>query len=311
MTAIDERPATDLAAVTLEAYAEPPVVEITEPGIYDIPAPAYHRDPVPGGSLSHSGSKKLLNPSCPAIFDYERQHPKPPTDAMEFGTAAHTVVLGSGPELVVVDEKDWKKKDSQEKRVAARARGEIALLPHEFERVHAMARALRKHRLAASLFEPGSGFPEQSLFWRDEPTGVMLRSRFDWLPESVKGQRLVIPDYKTAASVDDESIGKAIQNFGYHTQDDWYSAGARALGLAESVAFLLVFQMKTAPYLVRVVGIPDAALMIAAAKNRKAIDLYAKCMGSGRWPAYDEDDADPEYINLPGWAESRDGMEFL
>lgn len=301
----------DLPASTLEAYAEPPAVEIAEPGIYDIPAPAYHKDPVPGGSLSHSGAKKLLNPSCPAIFDHERRHPKAPTDAMEFGTAAHTVVLGSGPELIVVDEKDWKKKDSQDKRTAARARGEIALLPHEFERVHAMARALRQHRLAAALFDRDFGFPEQSLFWRDKATGVMLRSRLDWLPEAAKDHRMIIPDYKSCNAIDDESIGKAIQNFGYHTQGDWYSSGARILGLAESVAFLLVFQMKTAPYLVRVIGIPDGALMIAEAKNRKAIDLYAKCMESGRWPAYDKDDADPEYINLPGWAESRDAMEFL
>jgi hypothetical protein len=301
----------DLPAAQLEAYAEPAAVEITEPGVYDIPAPAYHRDPVPGGSLSHSGAKKLLNPSCPAIFDYERKHPTAPTDAMEFGTAAHTVVLGSGPELVVVDAKDWKTKDARDERDEARARGQIALLPHEFERVHAMARALRRHRLAASLLDPDRGFPEQSLFWRDELTGVMLRARLDWLPESVKGRRLVIPDYKTAASVDDESIAKSIQNFGYHTQDDWYSTGAKALGLAESVAFLFVFQSKTPPYLVRVVGIPDAALAIAAGKNRKAIDVYAACMKSGRWPAYDADDADPPYINLPGWAESRDAQEYL
>lgn len=303
--------AIDLAAATLDAYAEPPAVEITEPGVYDIPAAAYHGDPVLGGSLSHSGAKKLLNPSCPAIFDYERKHPSAPTDAMEFGTAAHTVVLGSGPELVVIDAKDWKKKESQDKRSEARARGEIALLPHEFERVHAMARALRRNRLAASLFDAGSGFPEQSLFWRDEPTGVMLRARLDWLPEVAKGQRLVIPDYKSAASIDDESIGKAIQNFGYHTQDRWYCSGAQALGLAESVAFLFVFQLKSPPYLVRVIGVPESALAIAEGKNRKAIDKYAECSKTGRWPAYDDHRTDVPYINLPGWAESRDAQDYL
>ena len=311
MTALDDHPATDLPASTLADYTHPPKVEITEPGIYGISNAQYHLDPVPGGSLSHSGAKRLLAPSCPALFDYERKHPTPPTDAMEFGTAAHTVLLGSGPDLVVVDAKDWKKKDSQDERIAARARGQIALLPHEFERVHAMARALRRHPLAASLFDPDRGFPEQSLFWRDEPTGVMLRARFDWLPESVKGHRLVIPDYKSAASIDDESIAKAIQNFGYHTQADWYSAGAAALGLAESVGFLLVFQLKTAPYLVRVVGIPEITLAIAAGKNRRAIDLYARCTREGRWPAYDADDADPPYISVPGWAESRDAQEYL
>jgi hypothetical protein len=48
---------------------------ITEPGVYDIAEDHYHADPVPGGSLSNSGAKKLLPPSCPAKFAYEREHP--------------------------------------------------------------------------------------------------------------------------------------------------------------------------------------------------------------------------------------------
>ena len=38
------------------------VAEFTA-GVYDIPEDLYHRDPVPGGSLSCSGAKKLLPPS--------------------------------------------------------------------------------------------------------------------------------------------------------------------------------------------------------------------------------------------------------
>ena len=45
-----------------------PIV-ITEPGVYDVPFDEYLRDPVPGGSLSTSGARLLLD-TCPAIFDY-------------------------------------------------------------------------------------------------------------------------------------------------------------------------------------------------------------------------------------------------
>lgn len=38
---------------------------ITEPGVYDLPAEVYHADPVEGGSLSSTGARKLLPPSCP------------------------------------------------------------------------------------------------------------------------------------------------------------------------------------------------------------------------------------------------------
>ena len=46
-------------------------------GVYDgMDEDAYHADPVPGGSLSASGAKLLLPPSCPALYHYRRDHPK-------------------------------------------------------------------------------------------------------------------------------------------------------------------------------------------------------------------------------------------
>ncbi|MBO0827768.1 MAG: hypothetical protein J2P24_08300 [Streptosporangiales bacterium] len=51
-------------------------VMITEPGVYNLPAAVYHADPVPGGSLSQSGAKKLLPPSCPALYRYWADHPE-------------------------------------------------------------------------------------------------------------------------------------------------------------------------------------------------------------------------------------------
>ena len=60
---------------------------ITAPGVYDIPAEDYHRDPVPGGSLSSTGARKLLPPSCPAKFRYEQDNPPTPTAALDFGQA--------------------------------------------------------------------------------------------------------------------------------------------------------------------------------------------------------------------------------
>ena len=77
--------------------AEP--IEVTEPGVYDIPEDAYHRDPVPDGSLSASAAKKLLTDGGPARYRYQLEHPEPSSEAMELGTAAHKLVLGVGQEL--------------------------------------------------------------------------------------------------------------------------------------------------------------------------------------------------------------------
>lgn len=286
------------APLTFEDYA------VTGPGIYDIPEDAYHADPVPGGSLSKSGAKLLLPPSCPAKYAYEKAHGRPPKKEFDLGTAAHTLVLGSGPQLVEVKADSWRTDKAKGEAAEARERGAVPLLSSEMATVRAMAAALREHPMAATLLTRW-GRSEQSAFWRDKPTGVIRRCRFDVLPHERDG-RMVIPDYKSCAAADLDSVSKAVEKFKYHMQAAWYLDGARALDLAgEDAAFVFVFQERTAPYLVNVVQLDVAALLIGAALNRRAINIYAQCTASGRWPGYSDD---IETVTLPAWAE-RQGWE--
>ncbi len=280
---------------------------VTGPGIYDMPEDVYHADPVPGGSLSKSGAKLLLEPSCPAKYKYEKDHGRPPKREFDLGTAAHTLVLGSGPELVEIGFDNWRTDKANDQAAAARERGAVPLLSKDMATVKAMAAALREHPMAATLLTRW-GRSEQSAFWRDRPTGVIRRCRFDVLPHERDG-RMVIPDYKSCAAADKESISKAVEKFKYHMQAAWYLDGARALDLAgEDAAFVFVFQERTAPYLVNVVQLDVAALLIGAALNRRAVNLYAQCTASGRWPGYGED---IEEVTLPVWAERKGWEEEL
>ena len=289
--------------MTALAEAAPAVIV---PGVYDIPEDAYHADPVPGGSLSSSGARKLLPPSCPAIFRHEQLNPPGPKKVFEIGSAAHKLVLGSGPELVLVDKDRWDDKDTKAKVADIRARGAIPLKRPEYEQVHGMAAALRRHRVAASLFNPDHGRPEQTLIWQDEDTGVWCRARLDWLPFAAAG-RLIIPDYKTARSASSVAIAKTVYEHGYHQQAEWYVRGARTLGLAdEQAAFVFVCQEKDAPYLVNLAQLDENALSVAAQRNRRAMETYADCAATGVWPGY------PDHviheIALPAWATREDSL---
>lgn len=274
------------------------MTSIVSPGVYDLPDAVYHRDPVPGGSLSSSGARRLLAPSCPALFEYERKHGRPPRREFDLGHAAHLLVLGAGPELVVIKAKDYKTKAAREERDAAYGDGKVPVLAAEHEQVQAMAAAIRAHPIASALFHSDGGLPEQSLFWVDEPTGVWRRARPDWLP-SQRGGRLLIPDYKTTVSAEPRSLARSMANFGYFQQAAWYLDGIRALGLAEDTAFLFVCQEKTPPHLVTVVELDYDALRIGHEMNRKAIEVYAECTRTGHWPGYSDD---VELISLPPWA---------
>jgi hypothetical protein len=298
-----------------------PTVEITSAGVYDIQADLYHRDPVPGGSLSSSGARDLLPPSCPARYRYDRDHPeeRETKPAWDEGHAAHKLVLGTGPELVLVDRPRWDTNEVKAQIKEIRASGGVPLKREPYERVHAMAEVIRKHPVASALFNPARGHAEQSLFWRDPHTGVWLRARLDWYPhfttyrggQPVTGQgypgRLIIPDYKTCHSAAPEKLAKAVYDFGYHQQGAWYIDAVKATCPAGQhpdfePAFVFVCQEKTPPYLVTVIE-PDAmAVRIARHLNRQAIDLYAECVASGRWPGYSDD---VELVGLPGWVENR------
>lgn len=286
------------------------MIEITEPGVYDLTDAEYHADPVPGGSLSSTGARRLLPPGCPAQFRYDVDNPEPNGKAhFDIGHAAHQLVLGAGPELVVVDHPNWQTKAARLERDYARAAGKVPLLADQHARVLAMADALRQHPTASLLFEPGRGRPEQSLFWQDAETGVWCRARLDWLPDRLEGRRMIVPDYKTADAVDLDSLMRACATYRYYQQDAWYRAAVRALGLAgDDVTFVLVFQCKTPPYLVTLATMDPTAQRLGAFQNRQAIELYARCQESGQWPGHAGDVVE---LHLPPWYENAMGAHEL
>lgn len=281
---------------------------ITEPGVYaGIPDAVYHADPVPAGSLSSSGARKLLPPSCPALYKHYRDNGQAPKRDFDLGHAAHTLVLGAGPEIVEIQHDSWRTNAAKDAAAAAREAGKVPLLSADYATVQAMAAALREHPTAAALLRPEGGRPELSMFWVDPETRIWCRARTDWLDVSRPG-RLIVPDYKTCVSAAPDDLQRAIWDHGYHQQADWYLGGLRALGLAgEDSQFVFIFQEKRPPYLVTVAQLDPFALKVGAHLNREARHLYRDCVQSGRWPGYTDDVA---LIPLPGWVENRYAKEL-
>lgn len=263
-----------------------------EPGLYDIDAELYHRDPIPGGSLSSTGARTLVK-KCPAVFKWQLDNPQPYNKTLELGTAAHKLVLDDGPELVLVDAEKWNTVAIKAEVAAIRAAGDIPLKRHELEQVRAMAAALRANEEAAALLEPGSGLAEQSAFWEDN--GVWRRCRFDYLRND--GQ---IVDYKTARSCTPDDLSRAFYEHGYAQQQEWYLDGGLALDLVDpEKPFQFVLQEKEPPYLAVVTTCDPMARGIGRHLNEVALNTYAICRDSGEWPGY----LPNPMISLPPWVE--------
>ncbi len=302
MTAASQR-AVEATTRALDA----PAAEF-KAGVYDGMSDAtYHADPVPGGSLSSSGARKLLPPSCPALYRYEQDHGRAPKREFDFGHAAHQLVLGAGPGITVVDAKSWRTDAAQGQAEEARAEGKVPLLTAEYETVQAMAAALKRHPIAGRMFNPERGKPEQSLFWKDQKFGIWRRARLDWLPTAGNGQHWVA-DLKTCRSAAPDRLQKAMWDYGYATQAAWYLDGVRALGLGDKLTkFVFVFQEKTPPYLVTVAEPDPFALQIGAYENQSAMATYRDCMATGHWPGYSDG---IESIPLPRWIEAQYAKEI-
>lgn len=262
----------------------------------DLPAESYHADIAPGGSLSSTGARKLITPGCPKKFRYAQDHPQPYKKVFDFGTAAHKVVLGDGPELVIFDRPRWDTDAIKAEIAEVRERGAIPLKPHEHAQIMAMADELRRHPEAGPLLAPDSGMPEQSIFWTDPGTGITCRARIDWLRFDGEAS-----DYKSARSAEPGKFEKDVHEYGYHQQADWYLTGLRVLGLVdEDKPFRFVVQEKEPPYVVTVARLDTEALRIGHLLNEAARYLYARCMETGHWPGYSEV---TELISLPPYIE--------
>jgi hypothetical protein len=270
-----------------------------------MPADEYHAD----DSLSSTGARKLLPPGCPAQYRHVRDHPQPPKKEFDYGHAAHKFVLGDGPEIDVLEFDSYQTKAAQRQRDEARDMGVVPLLRHEYEQVEAMAAAIRQHPIAGPLFKPGAGIPERSIFWTDKATGVRCRCRPDWLKQ-LPGLTLCV-DYKTTTDASPAAVSKAIEKYGYHQQDPWYTDGIYAALDPADVRFVFVFQAKTPPYLITVRELDQQSRDIGRAKNERALRIYAECTAAGLWPDWTGPVTEIPTISLPTWAAIREAEEYL
>ena len=119
-------------------------------GIHDVSESEYHRDPAPEPSLSSSLAKLILTRSpLHAWTQSPRLNPdfRPiEKDAFDLGRAFHTMMLGKGAPIEVVDAENWATKAAKEQRELIRLTGRTPMLAAQYEAVETMVDAAR-HQL--------------------------------------------------------------------------------------------------------------------------------------------------------------------
>ena len=251
-----------------------------------IPNALYHAYP----SISKSGLDLIAR--SPAHYQF--QPPREATRAMEIGTAIHTALLEPDRfqrEYVLL--KDVKDRRASEYKAAVQVHGtERVLVASEADNVAGMQESVYANRTARALLEQ-TGHRELSVFATDPVTGLTVRCRFDILTDD-----LIAIDLKKTRDAREDAFSRAIDSYRYHVQAAFYSDVFYWATGEHLSGFKFLAVEEAMPHASRVYRLDETAMQEGRRLYREDLNLFAQCVESGEWPAYDEDEG---IISLPEW----------
>lgn len=269
-----------------------------------VPHTDYHLDRIeghPGPHFSRSVAVRILHQS--PLHAYQA-HPllggqgdDEPSDLMDKGALIHSMILGTGPEIVpvyvhankakigpTVPALDWRKDEAQEIRDAARAAGMLPVLPHIFEECSEAAEAIRARLLD---FEIVAGEPHEAevtaLWHESDPQGevVPCKARLDLYPWGNW-----IGDLKVQRNLNVSSFEWSVKKLGLDIQAYAYSSAvvAKHPELAGRMAFEWLLVERKPPYDVAIIPASATILSLGESRWKRALKVWRECLASGRWP---------------------------
>lgn len=233
--------------------------------------------------LTSSGLKILLKKSPAHYYEEYTSTKTPPTKAMEFGIAAHALIL-EGEEafakvaVVRPDEIDGRTKEGKEFK--KNANGKIVLTENEVNEIYSFRDIMKDSEYGSAIFSK-RGKAEQVVEWRDAMTAADCKCKPDWMS---KDGRLII-DLKMMADADPTNFKRSVYRYGYHISAAMYIEGvAQHYGTVPDFVWAVCEKGsgKIAFYT------PSSELLSeGAVKVGTGMAIYAKCKDKNNWPAYD------------------------
>lgn len=250
-----------------------------------------------------SGIINILLQQSPrhAWFDSPLNPDRPESESgvADIGTLAHACLLEGGTSrLACIDPEDypsktggvpkgWTNNAIREARDIARAEGKIPVLLEDVEAVTQMVMAAREFIASSEIkgiFE--SGKAEQTIIWSEgmgEPnTTFLCKARPDWLSD-----KILLHFKTTQASVSPNAFSRLAVNSGYDIAMAFYIRGLDTVLPDNEVSHYILAQEQTAPYACKLFDMTPQKADVVRRKVGRAINIWATCLKSGKWPAYD------------------------
>ena len=267
-------------------------------GIYDkLDSNDYHDD-------KESISRSAIMDFKTTPFHYWARHLNPlrprkeATPAMEFGTMFHTFILEEDefdkrycfePEKVLLKNVGREQYDAYKAECASlEASGKQVISELDYNRLCEMRDAIYRNQQAYDLVQ--SAIYERSFFWKDEESGLIVKSRPDILHKNF------VVDLKTISKGDARTFQQSMVSGGYHLQGAMNREAAKVLQGDDIKAFICLCVETSYPYCVSIYPIDEDALQYGRKEYKQTLLEIKDCMKSNLWPAYPI-----QTIGLPSW----------
>jgi hypothetical protein len=248
----------------------------------------YFADPCETPSLSQSIAKVLVTQSPLHAW---QEHPrlgggsnKKATRAMDTGSIVGAILLGTADQVVerIYGFEDFKKKDAQVQRDAAKERGKVPVLDHEFDRLSETALHVAKSFRAFGI--EFSGQSEMMLEWTEESTAgpVLCRGMLDHYLRADG----VAYDTKSIASAHPDSCQKRMDEMGYDIQWAAYTSAMRKLEPSRFPQLGFLFFETEKPYAVNPIRPSQSLQQLGGLRWERAYNTWGRCMRDNVWPGY-------------------------
>lgn len=303
---------------------------ISKPGLYSgVSMAAYHGQLTVGPSVSSSGLRCIFNRSLAHYYATSYLNPnrveQVESEAFLIGRCGHFLLLGEEnfrehfcvqPAAYPSDtgDKPWNNNATfcRNWKAQAKAEGLEVVTAAQIETIRGIANSLKDHPLIRAGILRGA--IEVSMVWKDEETGIWLKSRPDCVPNS----DLDMADLKIVADASDDAIERSIGDYGYNQQAGLVAEACRVLLGQEMSSFSLVCAEKSAPHCVQIRSLSKDAYMLNDAsapepsdlevgemQNRAALRLMAIALETGNWPGPGGDQSDARTVRMKPFARSK------
>jgi len=304
---------------------------ITEPGAYlGMPMEVYHGQPCDGLSVSSSNLRTVYIESPKHYWNGSHFNPNrkefKQTEPIILGRAAHHLLLGEGdfgkyfamrPDKAP-DGREWhgSNKSCLQWEADRALEGLTIIKGEQIEWIRGMSVSLA----AEPIVRGGilNGYTEVSMFWKDEETGIWLKSRPDNIPNDSGDSA----DLKCVADVSSDGISRALGERGYNQQAAMVREGMKKTLDIEMQHFTLVYVEQKPPHCVRfdeihpldIVGGKDPftgeIIVGGHDENHAALRLIKRCVERNEWPGPKAPAGDGAFVRRTEWARKQSKRRY-